>query len=121
MDEEGVERCFLFPTLGVSVEGFFRDNMAMAYKAYHAFNRWMADDWGYCYQDRLYASPHIPLFGPELAVKELDYVLNQGAGSSPPRSVRRVVGLRLIRCGIPSGSHRRGRSAGGVPRSGRTR
>jgi predicted TIM-barrel fold metal-dependent hydrolase len=79
MDQQGVERSFLFPTLGDCVEGLMHDNVPMAYKAFHAFNLWLEEDWGYTYQDRLYAPPYIPMLDPELAAKELDVVLNKGA------------------------------------------
>jgi predicted TIM-barrel fold metal-dependent hydrolase len=79
LDEQGVEKCFLFPTLGDCVEGLMHDNVAMAYKAFHAYNLWLEEDWGYGYKDRLYAPPYIPVLDPELATKELDFVLNKGA------------------------------------------
>jgi predicted TIM-barrel fold metal-dependent hydrolase len=79
LDEQGVEKCFLFPTLGDCVEGLFHDNVTMAYKAFHAFNLWLEEDWGYGYQDRLYAPPYIPVLDPELACRELDFVLEKGA------------------------------------------
>jgi len=80
-----VEKCFLFPTLGDCVEGLFHGNPAMAYKAFHAFNLWLEEDWGYHYKDRLYAPPYIPVLDPELATKELEVVLEKGA---------RIVSLR---------------------------
>jgi predicted TIM-barrel fold metal-dependent hydrolase len=86
MDDQGVERCLLFPTLGDSVEGLFAKNIVMAYKAFHAFNRWVNEDWGFCYKDRLYAPPYIPLMDPAMAVEELDFVLERGA---------RVVSVRV--------------------------
>jgi predicted TIM-barrel fold metal-dependent hydrolase len=79
LDQQGVERCFLFPTLGDCVEGLMHDNVPIAYKAFHAFNLWLEEDWGYGYKDRLYAPPYIPMLDPELAAQELDFVLNKGA------------------------------------------
>jgi predicted TIM-barrel fold metal-dependent hydrolase len=79
MDEQGVDRCLLFPTLGVGVEGLMSHNVKMAYEVFHAFNLWLDDDWGFGYRDRIYAAPHIPLLDPELAARELDHVLARGA------------------------------------------
>jgi len=79
LDSQGVERCFLFPTLGDCVEGLLHDNVPVAYKAFHAFNLWLEEDWGYNYKDRLHAPPYIPMLDPELAAQELDFVLNKGA------------------------------------------
>ena len=50
IDEQNVERCLLFPTLGDCVEGLMHDNVPMAYKVFHAFNLWLEEDWGYAYQ-----------------------------------------------------------------------
>jgi predicted TIM-barrel fold metal-dependent hydrolase len=79
MDEQGVERCLLFPTLGVGVEGLVSRDVPMAYKVFRAFNRWLDDDWGFEHKDRIYAAPHIPLLDPDLAAQELDRVLADGA------------------------------------------
>lgn len=78
MDEQNVEKCLMFPTLGDCVEGFFHDNPPMAYKVFHAFNLWLEEDWGYAYKDRIYAPPYIPMLDPDLAVQELEFVLNKG-------------------------------------------
>jgi predicted TIM-barrel fold metal-dependent hydrolase len=85
LDRQGLERCFLFPTLGDCVEGLMHDNVTMAYKVFHAFNLWLEEDWGYGYRDRLYAPPYIPMLDPELAALELEFVLDKGA---------RIVSLR---------------------------
>jgi predicted TIM-barrel fold metal-dependent hydrolase len=45
---------------------------------FHAFNLWLEEDWGYAYQDRLYAPPYIPMLDPDLAADELEFVLNKG-------------------------------------------
>ena len=85
MDGQGVEKAILFPTLGVGVEGLMSRNPRMAYKVFAAFNSWLNEDWGYSYQDRIYAAPYIPVLDPDFAVVELKRVLDQGA---------RVVALR---------------------------
>jgi predicted TIM-barrel fold metal-dependent hydrolase len=79
MDAQGVEKVFLFPTLGDCVEHLMRDDPRMAHDVFHAFNLWLAEDWGYHYDERLYAPPYIPVLDPELAVAELDSVLAKGA------------------------------------------
>ena len=78
IDEQSVEKCLLFPTLGDCVEGLMHDDVPMAYKVFHAFNLWLEEDWGYEYQDRLYAPPYIPMLDPELAAEELEFVLDKG-------------------------------------------
>jgi len=78
MDDQGVDRCLLFPTLGVGVEGLMTRDIDMAYKVFHAFNLWLEDDWGFGYKDRIYAAPHIAMLDPELAAAELDDLLARG-------------------------------------------
>ena len=78
IDEQNVEQCLLFPTLGDCVEGLMHDNVPMAYKVFHAFNLWLEEDWGYAYKDRLYAPPYIPMLDPDLAADELEFLLNKG-------------------------------------------
>ncbi|GLW98882.1 amidohydrolase family protein [Microtetraspora sp. NBRC 16547] len=79
MDEQGLAGAFLFPTLGVGVEGLNADNIRMTYKAFRAFNQWVEEDWGFAYQNRLYSAPAIPVLDPVEATKELELVLSRGA------------------------------------------
>src|SRR5213076_1546444 len=37
------------------------------------------EDWGYHYQERLFAPPYIPVLDPELAAEELETVIGKGA------------------------------------------
>ncbi len=79
MDREGVDKALFFPTLGVTLEGFLLDDVEMHYAAFHAFNRWLIDDWGYAWQNRIYAAPYLSLLDVDRAVEELDWVLKEGA------------------------------------------
>lgn len=79
LDEQGLEGCFLFPTLGVGIEQALVHDPPAAHAAFHAFNRWLEDDWGYDYRDRLYAAPYITLLDRDLAVKETERILDAGA------------------------------------------
>ncbi|ONH25367.1 amidohydrolase family protein [Pseudofrankia asymbiotica] len=79
LDEQHVTGSLLFPTLGVGLEEALKDDPDAAAKVFHAFNRWLAEDWGYRYQDRLYAVPYVPLLEPAAAVAELRAVLDAGA------------------------------------------
>ena len=75
MDEQGVERALLFPTLGVTLEGYADHDPELLYDLMHAFNLWLEDDWGYDYQGRLLAAPMISLADPAAAAAEVDRVL----------------------------------------------
>jgi predicted TIM-barrel fold metal-dependent hydrolase len=79
MDAQGVDGCFMFPTLGVGMEEALGGDPEAAVAAFHAFNRWLDDDWGYAYQDRIFAAPMIPLVDVDAAVTELEAVLARDA------------------------------------------
>src|SRR3954464_12760454 len=79
MDEQGMEGCFLFPTLGVGMEQALLGDPEAAHAVFSAFNRWLEDDWGYAHQERLFTAPYLTLLEPDLAVAELDRVLGLGA------------------------------------------
>jgi predicted TIM-barrel fold metal-dependent hydrolase len=46
---------------------------------FRAFNRWLAEDWGMAYQDRIFAAPYISLADVGEAVTELEWALDQNA------------------------------------------
>ena len=85
MDEQGLDAALLFPTVGVCLEHFMKDDPDQLYANLRAFNRWLDEDWGYAYRSRIYAAPMLSLVDVERAVAELDEVLARGA---------RVVSLR---------------------------
>ncbi len=79
MDAQGIDACFLFPTLGVGMEESLSGDPEAAVAAFHAFNRWIDEDWGYAYQERIFAAPMIPLLDVDAAVAELEEVLAKDA------------------------------------------
>lgn len=79
MSAQGVEQTLLFPTLGVTIEGFVSDDVDMLYDTFHGFNRWLLDDWGFAYKGRIFAAPYLSMLDLGRAVDELEWVLKQGA------------------------------------------
>ena len=79
MDEQGVERIVLFPTLGLTVEGYMANEPELMYRVMHAFNLWLDDDWGLNRDGRIFAPPVIPMLTVEGAAAELDWALSRGA------------------------------------------
>lgn len=79
MDEQGVERALLFPTLGVILEGYADHDPQLLYDLFHSFNLWLEEDWGFAWRDRIYAVPYIPMLDVERSVAELESVLKLGA------------------------------------------
>lgn len=79
MDEQRMERAFLFPTLGVGMERALANDLPAQRAAFRAFNRWMHDDWRFNYEDRLYAAPYITLSDVDNACSELEWALERDA------------------------------------------
>jgi predicted TIM-barrel fold metal-dependent hydrolase len=79
MDEQGLEGCLLFPTLGVGMEESLAGDPPALVAAFHAFNRWLEDDWGYAYRERIFAAPMLTLIDLDSAVAELQRVLDNDA------------------------------------------
>ena len=79
MDEQGLFGAVLFPTIGVGVEDALKHDPEACAKVFHGFNRWLAEDWGFDYEGRLFAAPYIPMLDPAAAVAELQQTLDAGA------------------------------------------
>ncbi len=116
MDDQHLERAFLFPTLAVGIEGLNPTEVGMTYKVFRAFNEWLEDDWGYDHRHRLYSAPAIPVLDPQLATEELDRVLERGArlialrpgpanGRSPADPVWDPFWARLQEADVPAAYH----------------
>lgn len=79
MDEQGVAATLMFPTLGVGLEEALKDDPEAGAAVFHAFNRWVEEDWGFRYRDRIFAVPYVPMLDPVAAHDELRRLLGQGA------------------------------------------
>ena len=79
MEEQGLEGIWLFPTLGVLYEELLKHDTEALVATFRAFNRWLDEDWGFAYRDRIFAAPYMTLADPAAAVTELEWVLERGA------------------------------------------
>jgi predicted TIM-barrel fold metal-dependent hydrolase len=79
MDEQGLAACWLFPTLGMLYEELLHEDPEAVCATFRAFNRWLAEDWGFAYRDRIFAGPYLSLADVDWAVAELEWALEQGA------------------------------------------
>lgn len=75
MDQQGLEGAWLFPTLGVGVEVALRQDVPACVAAFRAFNRWLEEDWGFAYRNRLFAAPYFTLLDLDAAIAELEWCL----------------------------------------------
>ncbi len=79
MDEQGIEAVWLFPTLGILYEELLKHDIEGVTLMFSAFNRWLQDDWGCNYQDRIFAAPSLSLCDPDWAIRELEWALEHDA------------------------------------------
>ena len=79
LDEQGLEGCLLFPTLGMIYEEPLKDDPEAVSLTFRAFNRWLAEDWGFVHADRIFTAPYLTLADVDWAVTELEWALGEGA------------------------------------------
>ena len=79
MDELGVQRSLMFPTLASLVEERMRDDPKLIVAVVHALNEWLLDVWKFNYEDRIFTTPVITLPFVDKAIEELDWVVANGA------------------------------------------
>jgi predicted TIM-barrel fold metal-dependent hydrolase len=78
MDDQGIEAALMYPASAHDIEFEFVDDIEALYANVRAFNRWMHEEIGFAYQNRMFLPPYIALADVELAVTELETVLEQG-------------------------------------------
>jgi predicted TIM-barrel fold metal-dependent hydrolase len=79
LDAQGLAGCWLFPTLGMIYEEPLHHDPEAVCHTFRAFNRWLAEDWGFAYRDRIFAAPYLTLADPDWAVEEVEWALGEGA------------------------------------------
>ena len=79
LDEHGLDAIWLFPTLGVLYEELLKHDPEAVGITFRAFNRWLSEDWGFAYRDRIFAAPYFSLADVGWAVEELEWALARGA------------------------------------------
>jgi predicted TIM-barrel fold metal-dependent hydrolase len=79
MDEHGLSKVWMFPTLGMVYEEELRHDPEAVTVLFTAFNRWVEEDWGFAHRDRLFASPYLTLADLDWACAELEWALDRGA------------------------------------------
>ena len=79
MEEHGLEQIWLFPTLGMIYEELIKHDPEAVTLMFTAFNRWLEEDWGCNYRDRIFSAPYISLCDVDWAVNELEWALDHDA------------------------------------------
>jgi predicted TIM-barrel fold metal-dependent hydrolase len=79
MDEQGLGGAIFLPTLGVGMEQALIHDPPALVAAFRAFNRWLDEDWGFSYRERIFAAPILTFVDPDELVREIDRGLGRDA------------------------------------------
>jgi predicted TIM-barrel fold metal-dependent hydrolase len=79
MDEQGIHAALMFPGHVLSLEYEFQDDVDAIYANVQAYNRWIFDEIGYAHAGRMFLPPYLSLADIELAVRELERLIREGA------------------------------------------
>jgi predicted TIM-barrel fold metal-dependent hydrolase len=79
LDEQGLEGCWMFPTLGMLYEELLLPDVEAFTLTFTAFNRWVEEDWGFAYRDKIFAAPYLSLADQDWAIRELEWAIDRGA------------------------------------------
>jgi len=79
MDEQGIDRAIMWPTLASVLEERLYNDPEATHAIVHSLNQWMYEEWTFNYDDRIFATPVITLPIVDEAIRELDWVVERGA------------------------------------------
>ncbi len=79
MDEQGIEAALMYPNLAHDIEFEFADNVDAMYANARAFNRWIHEEIGYAADNRMFLPPYLALADVDLALEELETIIETGA------------------------------------------
>ncbi|MFK0157604.1 amidohydrolase family protein [Streptomyces sp. NPDC090499] len=79
LDELGVQRTLMFPTLASLIEERMRHHPELIHAVIHSLNEWLHATWSFNYKDRIFTTPVITLPIVEKAIAELDWAVERGA------------------------------------------
>ncbi|MET0150845.1 MAG: amidohydrolase family protein, partial [Acidimicrobiales bacterium] len=79
MDELGIDRALMFPTLASLLEERMRDDADLIHAVVHSLNEWLYEQWSFDYENRIFTTPVITLPIVEKAIEELEWAVERGA------------------------------------------
>jgi predicted TIM-barrel fold metal-dependent hydrolase len=79
MDELGIDRALMWPTLASLLEERLSDDPLGTHTVIHALNQWMHEHWTFNYQERIFPAPVVTLCIVDRAIEELEWLLERGA------------------------------------------
>ena len=99
MDQLGVDRTLMFPTLASLLEERLRDDPEAIHAVVHSLNQWLHETWSFNYKNRIFTTPVISLPIVEKAIEELEWVRRTRRKGDPDstRARSRLPWLPLVR------------------------
>jgi len=79
MDEQGIDRAMMWPTLASLLEERLADDPHATHAVVHALNQWMHEQWTFNFENRIFPTPIITLPIIDKAIEELEWVVERGA------------------------------------------
>jgi len=79
MDELSIDRALMWPTLASLLEERLSDDPEATHVVIHALNRWMLEHWTFNFDERIFPTPVIAMNIVDEAIRELDFVVENGA------------------------------------------
>jgi predicted TIM-barrel fold metal-dependent hydrolase len=94
LDEQNVEGVIMLPTLALGVEQLLWDDPAALHAVLRSLNRWIDEEWGFSWNNRIFAPPVFSLVDPVAAEVDLEWAIEGGA---------RIIAFRPAPIQTPSG------------------
>jgi predicted TIM-barrel fold metal-dependent hydrolase len=79
MKDMGIDKALMWPTLASALEERLADDPDAVQAVIRALNRWMLEHWTFNYEDAMYPTPIISLSVLDDALKELEFIVENGA------------------------------------------
>ncbi len=79
MQEFGITRALMWPTLASVIEQAMPDDPLATHAVLHALNEWMYEHWTFGYEDAIFPTPAIGMAIVDKAIEELEWVTERGA------------------------------------------
>jgi predicted TIM-barrel fold metal-dependent hydrolase len=79
MDEQGIDRALMFPTLASLLEERTRHAPELTHALVHSLNEWLHETWTFDYEHRIFTTPVITLPIVDRAIEELEWAVQRGA------------------------------------------
>jgi predicted TIM-barrel fold metal-dependent hydrolase len=92
MDSQGIEAAVNYATIVTEYE--FEDNLPALYANQRAENRYLAAEWGFNHENRLFTPPGVSMVDADMAIAELDALM---AEKDPPKVIQLMAGPSVHR------------------------